>query len=315
MSQPTAARSALLTVLRWFDTTAGSHAIVPGDEKRVDWLRVVPLVAAHLGCLLVFVVGWSPVAVFVAIALYALRMFSITGFYHRYFSHASFRAGRIVQFGMAVAGASCVQRGPVWWASHHRKHHAHADQPSDPHSPTQHGLLWSHFLWFASRNNFPTEHARVKDLSRFPELRFLDRFDTLVPALLAASTFGLGVLLERFAPSLGTNGPQMFVWGFLVSTVVLLHAALSINSLAHGPGDKPYPTRDQSRNSFWLALLTFGEGWHNNHHRFPSSVRMGFHWWQVDMTYYGLRAMQALGLIHDLVPIPAAASMPTSEAA
>jgi stearoyl-CoA desaturase (delta-9 desaturase) len=233
-------------------------------------------------------------------------MFAITGFYHRYFSHQAFRTGRVVQFVFAVIGAAAAQRGPLWWASHHRHHHVHADEPEDSHSALRHGFAWSHVGWFMARENFAPRDALVRSLARFPELRFLDRWDALVPALLAALLWAGGALAERHAPHWGTSGAQMLVWGFCVSTVALYHATFSINSLAHRYGRRRYATRDASRNNLWLALLTFGEGWHNNHHHYPAAARQGFFWWEVDLTYYGLRGLAALGLIDGLRPVPAA---------
>jgi len=158
--------------------------------------------------------------------------------------------------------------------------------------------------WFLTREAFATDLARVPDLARFPELRWLDRFDIAVPVLLAAGLYGLGALLERVAPGLHTTGPQLLVWGFFISTVVLFHATVTINSLAHRFGSRRFDTRDDSRNNLWLALLTFGEGWHNNHHFFPGTARQGFRWWEVDLTWYGLRLMAAIGLVRGLKPIP-----------
>lgn len=291
---------------RWLDTGIDdSDATQDHTDRRIDWLRVVPFIGMHIACLLVFWVGVSPVAVIVALAMYAVRMFAITGFYHRYFSHRTFRTSRLVQFVFALIGASSVQRGPLWWAAHHRNHHRHADTERDVHSPEVHGLWWSHVGWFLTRSGFRTDWQRIRDLTRFPELRLLDRFDTLVPIALAAALFGIGALLERVAPQLGTSAGQMLVWGFFVSTVVLFHATVTINSLAHRFGKRRFETRDHSRNNLWLALLTFGEGWHNNHHFFPGSARQGFRWWEIDMTYYGLRLMAALRLVYDLKPVPA----------
>ena len=250
-------------------------------------------------------VGELPVALVVATGLYAVRMFALTAFYHRYFSHRTFRTSRAVQFFFALVGASCVQRGPLWWAAHHRNHHRHTDTPLDPHSPAVHGFLWSHVGWFLTPNGFRTDWDRIPDLVRFPELRWLDRYDIVVPVALAIALFGLGALLEHVAPSLGTSGGQMLVWGFFISTVVLFHATVTINSLAHRFGRRRFDTRDDSRNNVWLALLTFGEGWHNNHHFFPGSARQGFRWWEVDLTYYGLRLMAFMGLVRDLKPVPA----------
>ena len=306
-------RQAVLARLRcWFDSdaassvAAGPHADVGVREaNQIDWLRALPFIGMHLACLLVFVVGVSSVAVATAAALYALRMFAITGFYHRYFSHRTFRANRWMQFTFALIGATSVQRGPLWWAAHHRRHHRHADTPHDPHSPAVHGFWRSHVGWFLTRDAFRTDLSRVRDLARYPELRWLDRFDIFAPVLLAAALFATGVLLERHAPQLGTSGGQMLVWGFFVSTVALFHATVTINSLAHRFGHRRFPTRDDSRNNLWLALLTLGEGWHNNHHFYPGSARQGFRWWEIDLTYYGLYAMERLGLIRDLKPVPA----------
>lgn len=286
----------------WFDGRARS--VGAGEPLRIDWLRQVPFIAIHAGCLALPWVGVSTVAVVTALALYALRMFAITGFYHRYFSHQAFRTGRAVQFAFAVLGAAAAQRGPLWWASHHRHHHVHADRPEDSHSALRHGFAWSHLGWFMARENFAPRDDLVRSLARYPELRFLDRWDSLVPLLLVAMLWTAGTPAERYAPGLGTSGWQLVVWGFCISTVLLYHATFSINSLAHRFGTRRYATRDASRNNLWLALLTFGEGWHNNHHHYPASARQGFHWWEVDLTYYGLRLLAALGLIDGLKPVP-----------
>ena len=288
----------------WFDTSAVA-AIDDERADRIDWLRAAPFIAMHLACIAVIWVGVSPIALIVAGALYAIRMFALTGFYHRYFSHRTFRTSRAVQFIFALIGASCVQRGPLWWAAHHRNHHRHADTELDPHSPTIYGFIWSHVGWFPTPRNFQTDLSRVPDLAKFPELRVLDRYDTLVPVLLAVAMYFLGVLLHHVAPQLGTSGGQMLIWGFFVSTVVLFHATVTINSLAHRFGSRRYETKDSSRNNVWLALITFGEGWHNNHHYFPGSSRQGFHWWEIDITWYGLKLMSGLGLVQGLKPVPA----------
>ena len=299
-----ARRSAWASLLGWFDTAAAPVEDDDGRGDRIDWLRVIPFVAMHLACVAVLWVGVSPIAVAVAVALYALRMFAITGFYHRYFSHRTFRTSRLLQFAFALVGASSVQRGPLWWAAHHRNHHRHSDTEQDQHSPVVHGFWRSHMGWFLTRRGFRTDYARIPDLMKYPELRLLDRYDTLVPVALAAGLYARGAWLEDAAPQLGTSGGQMLVWGFFISTIVLFHATVTINSLAHRFGSRRFETRDDSRNNLWLALLTFGEGWHNNHHFFPGSVRQGFRWWEVDLTYYALRAMAALRLVHDLKPVP-----------
>jgi len=274
----------------WFDTYAVDPAVMT-DTRHVDWLRGVPFIAVHVVCLAVVWVGWSPAAVAVALGLYVVRMFAVTGFYHRYFSHRTFSTSRTAQFVFAVLGASCAQRGPLWWAAHHRKHHRYADTERDVHSPRQRGFWWAHMGWIAAPGNFPTDLKEVRDLAKYPELRFLDRFDILVPALLALGLFLWG-------------GWQFLIWGFFISTVVLFHCTCFINSLAHKVGRKRYQTDDDSGNSFWLAVVTFGEGWHNNHHKYPGSVRQGFFWWEIDLTYYGLWLLERLRIIWNLRPVP-----------
>lgn len=295
--------SASRSLTAWFRTD--TELPDAADAKRVDWLRILPFIGLHLACLAVFLVGWSWTALVVFALSYLVRMFAITAFYHRYFSHRSFRVSRPVQFVFAVIGASATQRGPLWWAAHHRHHHKVADRPEDPHAP-RHGFLWSHMGWFLSRQHFATDHSQIPDLQRYPELRWLDRFDLLVPVAFAVALFGLGALLERFAPGLGTNGWQLLVWGYFLATVVLIHVTLTINSLAHVWGRRRYATRDDSRNNWFLALLTLGEGWHNNHHHFPGSARQGFYWWEIDISFYVLKLMSWVGLVHDLKPVPAA---------
>ena len=294
--------SVLIKVWSWFDSHAPSKKSI--KPFKVQWVRIIPFIVLHLACLGVFWVGWSWTAVVVAVLMYAIRMFAITGFYHRYFSHRSYKTSRLGQFFFALLGAAATQRGALWWASHHRAHHRDPDGPGDVHSPQQDGFWWSHCFWFTCDAHFPTDYSKVKDLAKFPELIFLNRFDILVPICFALGLLGFGFMANLYAPQLGTSGLQMLVWGYFISTTVLAHATFTINSLSHQWGTRDYDTRDQSRNNFFLAMLTFGEGWHNNHHRFPGSTRQGFKWWQIDLTYYGLVLMQKFGLIWDLTPPP-----------
>ena len=309
-NRPSLLRRVALAFVRWFDTS--SAGADDGDDRAIDWLRVVPFLGMHAMCFGVIWVGFSWFALWTAVALYAVRMFAITGFYHRYFAHKAFRTSRAMQFVFALVGAASVQRGPLWWAAHHRNHHRHADTERDPHSPGRHGFFWSHAGWFLTRGGFRTDLERIPDLARYPELRLLDRYDVFVPIALATALFLLGGWLERAHPELGTSAAQLLVWGFFISTVVLFHATVTINSLAHRYGTRRFATADDSRNNAWLALITFGEGWHNNHHHFPGSARQGFAWWEIDVTYYGLRALAALGLVWDLKPVPAGLRRKTS---
>lgn len=289
------------TVLSWFDNTQTEQSSQP---YHIDYWRVVPFVLMHVACITVIWVGWSWFALLFAFSLYAIRMFAITAFYHRYFSHKAFQTSRVGQFIFAIIGATAVQRGPLWWAAHHRDHHRHSDQSEDAHSPVQHGFFWSHIGWFLASENFATKLQNVKELARFPELRFLDRFDSLIPILFAFSIYIVGELLATYAIHLQTNGWQLLIWGFVISTVALYHATFTVNSLAHVWGRRRYKTSDESRNNLFIALITLGEGWHNNHHHYPSAAKQGFYWWEIDFTYYGLKVLSALGIIWNLRVIP-----------
>ena len=273
--------------------------------ERFEYSRAVPFIILHLGCLGVIWAGWSWAAVITAVVLYFTRMFAVTAIYHRYFCHRAYHTSRATQFLFALFGLTAVQRGPLWWASVHRHHHRHSDDEHDIHSPGMKGFLWSHIGWLTSSRNFPTDYDRVKDLAKYPELVFLNRFDLIGPALLFAALYGFGAALEAYAPSLGTSPWQMVVWGFFISTTVLFHATCTINSLTHCFGKKRFETGDDSRNSLLLALLTLGEGWHNNHHHFQSSARQGFFWWEIDISYYVIRLLGAFGLVWDIKGVPA----------
>lgn len=275
-----------------------------GKLNRTDLLQSIPFFFMHAACLLVFWVGWSWPAVVVAAFLYAVRVFALTAFYHRYFSHRAFKTSRWFQFVWAVVGSTAVQRGPIWWAAHHRDHHRHADDEQDVHSPLQRGFLWSHVLWFLTHENYGTKEKNVRDWMKFSELRFLDRHYILLPTILAGLLFLLGWSLAKWVPQWGTAGLQMVVWGFFISTVAVYHVTFSINSLAHLIGRRRFPTDDHSRNNFLLAMLSFGEGWHNNHHFYQASARQGFYWWEVDLSFYLLRLLSWFGLVWDLKGVP-----------
>ena len=292
------------TLLSWFTTSQSTRSGDRDPGEGVHWSRFVPFLFLHLGCLGVIAVGWSPVAAGVAAVLVVTRIFFLTAFYHRYFSHRTYKTSRAAQFVFAVLGNTAIQKGPLWWAAHHRHHHRTADQEGDPHSPHRTNLYWSHIGWLTRREHFQTRMELVPDLAVYPELRWLDRFDGAVVLALGIAVFALGATLQAFAPHLGTSGFQMLVWGFFISTVVLFHVTNMVNSVAHTFGRKRFPNRDQSRNSLIIALLTFGEGWHNNHHYYPAAARQGFYWWEIDLTYYVLRLMALVRLIWDLNEVP-----------
>ncbi len=293
--------------LRWFDSDFDVQDLLAdkdADAKKIDWFRAVPFIFLHAACLATFWTGGSPIALGVCAGLYFVRMFAITGVYHRYFSHKTYKTSRPFQFLMALLGATAVQRGALWWAAHHRHHHMFSDQPEDIHSPLQHGFLWSHMGWILNKRNFATQYKFIPELAKYPELMILNRYDTIVPILFATAIFFAGSFLGSRYPGLQTSGAQMLVWGFFISTTVLFHATQTINSLSHLFGTQRYDAGDTSRNNFWLALLTLGEGWHNNHHYFMSATRQGFFWWEVDITFYLLKILSWTGLIWNLQPVP-----------
>jgi stearoyl-CoA desaturase (delta-9 desaturase) len=239
-----------------------------------------------------FWTGVTAEALWVALLLYLVRMWAITAGYHRYFSHRSYKTSRLFQFLLAFLGQTAAQRGVIWWSAVHRHHHLYSDTEHDVHSPRHHGFLYSHVGWIFNPKNAKPDYGTVRDLTKYPELAFLDKF-TYSPAFL------LG-----FAMWLWGGWPMLIV-GFFWSTVVLYHCTFFINSLAHESGSQRYLTGDDSRNNFWLALITLGEGWHNNHHHYQSSTRQGFHWWEVDISYYVLKVMSWFGLVWELRAPPA----------
>ena len=284
--------------------TGGRPAVDDTRKYPVDWVGSIPYIAIHAGCLAVFIpgvgIGWT--AVVCAVFLYFARMFFITGFYHRYFSHRSFRTSRVFQFVGALGGCAALQRGPIWWAAHHRHHHCTSDTDIDRHSPREKGFFYSHMGWFMTREHNPTDEKYVADWLKVPELKFINDYYWLAGLLLAGGLLGAGALLE--SAGFETNMWQLFVWGFCVSTVATYHGTYTINSLAHQFGRRRFKTTDDSRNNLLLALITLGEGWHNNHPHHSSSARQGFRWWELDVTYYILKVLSWLGIVWNLRPVP-----------
>jgi stearoyl-CoA desaturase (Delta-9 desaturase) len=268
------------------------HSAAGGERDDIMYPSAIPFVLVHLGCIAAIWSGvtWSALAL--CAALYVLRMFAVVAGYHRYFSHRAFATSRAFQFVLAVVAQSSAQKSVLWWAAKHRHHHLHSDTEEDVHSPRRKGFIYSHVGWIFDRKHDQADLSKVADLTRWPELLWLKKFEQL-PAVV------LGVLCFLAA---GWSG---LVVGFLWSTVLLYHGTFCINSLAHVSGSKRYVTGDDSRNNWLLAIVTLGEGWHNNHHAYQSSVRQGFKWWEVDLAYYVLKAMSWAGLIWDLKTPPA----------
>jgi stearoyl-CoA desaturase (delta-9 desaturase) len=286
----------------WIDSDSNSNS--NSGNNKILFIRALPFIALHLICVYAFFEPVTAFALIVCAVSYSIRMFSITGIYHRYFSHKSFKLNRVWQFIFAVLGCAAVQRGPLWWAAHHRHHHQFSDKDNDIHSPVKNSFFWSHIGWFISDKNFHTDYSRVKDFNKFPELVWLNRYHMIVPLLFVLLSYYAGAALNKYSPELMTSGLHLMLWAFAIPTVLSWHATYTINSLSHKYGKKRYQTHDQSRNNWLLALITFGEGWHNNHHYYPASARQGFYWWEIDLTYYILRFLELFKIIHDLRPVP-----------
>jgi len=273
---------------------ANASAAHDADEFHDDIIypATIPFILVHLACLGAIWTGVSTRALAVCVTLYVVRMFGVTAGYHRYFSHRSFKTSRVGQFLLAWLAQSSAQRGALWWAAVHRHHHRHSDTELDAHSPRMHGFLYSHVGWIFDRKHEKTEMDAVPDLARHRELVLLERWPLVPAVLLGIACFLLG-------------GWQVLVVGFFWSTVLLYHGTFFINSLAHVTGSQRYVTGDDSRNNWWLALITLGEGWHNNHHAYQRSTRQGFRWYEVDPTFYALKAMSWVGLVWELGEPPA----------
>ncbi|MCA8945000.1 MAG: acyl-CoA desaturase, partial [Planctomycetes bacterium] len=264
------------------------------DEK-IEWFRTLPFWLVHLLPLAAIWTGvhWS--AWIVMVFLYYARVFFITGGYHRYFSHRSYQMGRGMQFFMALGGTSAFQRGVLWWAAHHRHHHKYSDQPEDVHSPKR-GFMWSHMQWFLSSKHFDVQWDLIPDFKDNKELRWLNKHEFIPGTLLATTVFFMGYFIT--GTWIGAAG--YCIIGFWLSTILLWHGTFTVNSLAHVFGKRRFATRDTSRNNWLIAILTGGEGWHNNHHHYQASCRQGFYWWEVDMTYYILKGFEKVGLVRNL---------------
>jgi stearoyl-CoA desaturase (delta-9 desaturase) len=263
-----------------------------GPDEQVNKLTSIPFVLLHLLPLLAIFTGVSVRAVVLCVALYVGRMFCITAGFHRYFAHRSYRLNRFWQFLLAFGGTTAAQKGPLWWAAHHRNHHRYSDGPLDVHSPTQKGFWWSHVGWILCDKYATTDYDRIRDFAKYPELVFLNKKDWIGPWALGLASYLIA----------GWSGVLI---GFFLSTVLLWHATFTVNSLAHVFGRRRYATTDTSRNSAMIAVVTMGEGWHNNHHYYQASARQGFFWWEFDPTFYVLKAASWLGIVKGLRTPPA----------
>jgi stearoyl-CoA desaturase (Delta-9 desaturase) len=254
------------------------------QKARYQFGAVFLFVLLHAGILAVWWTRPTFKLLLLLAATYSIRMFGVTAGYHRYFGHRSYKLGRMSQFVMAFLAQSSGQKGVLWWAAHHRLHHRESDRDRDVHSPSRRGFWWAHIGWVLSNDFDEYDPRSVGEFLRFPEIRWLDRHHWLPTVV-----FGAGVALA--------GGWPAFLWGYVVSTVILYHCTFAINSLAHLWGTRRFDTADESRNNWWLALITLGEGWHNNHHHYQSSAKQGFFWWEIDVSYYLIRVLGFMGIV------------------
>lgn len=255
-------------------------------DERPRWMPSLAFLLLNFSPLLILFTGVSRTSLILCAAMYVTRMWGITAGYHRYFAHRAYNTSRWFQFFLAYLGGAAVQKGVLWWASHHRGHHRYTETDKDPHTPLK-GLYQSHIGWIVTERWSPTDWDSIQDFAKYPELRFLNKHDWIAPWSFAIAAF----LIDGF---------RGLVVGFLLSTVLLWHATFCVNSLAHVMGRRRYATGDTSRNSVFVAVITGGEGWHNNHHHYPPAARNGFFWWEFDPTYYALRVLSWFGIVRDL---------------
>jgi stearoyl-CoA desaturase (delta-9 desaturase) len=260
---------------------------------------VLPLILLHLGCGLAFATGVSKPALATFLISGGMQLFGITAGYHRLLAHRSFKTSRQFQFVLALFGVLAGQNGPLWWVGHHRHHHRYSDREQDFHSPAR-GFFWSHMGWLFSPYCVRVRRRFVGDLARFSELVLLERYSYAVNGAYALLLYLCGEFWRVLDAAAGTSGFQFVVWGTVISTVCVYHAVWSANSFCHRYGSRRYVTRDESRNNFLVSLVTFGDGWHHNHHHCPSSARHGFRWWEIDLNFAILKLLSLLGVVWDL---------------
>jgi stearoyl-CoA desaturase (delta-9 desaturase) len=281
------------------------------QRGKIVFKKEIGFLLIHFAPILAFWTGVTSFDWILCISLYFIRMFFVTGGYHRYFSHSTYKTSRFVQFIIAFWAETSIQKGVLHWAANHRTHHKHSDTPKDPHSKKLYGFWYSHIGWILGPDYKETKLNLIKDFAKYPELLWLNKYHLIPPLTLLIAVFFLGGYVNASAAgveislmSIMSHGLSSLIIGFFLSTVILFHGTFSINSLMHMIGRKRYESNDESKNNLILALITLGEGWHNNHHYYQSTVRQGFYWWEIDITFYILKFFSWFGLIWDLKPVP-----------
>lgn len=279
--------------------TSTRYGIQPGDAA---WFSLARMVERHaLGLFAIAFVPLDATLVALFVASYLLRIVGFEAIYHRYFAHRAFKASRLVQFVLTVFATQCGLRGPLWFAAIHRDHHRWPDTARDIHSPLTKGFFTAYIGWMRDPRHLATDLDKVADFARYPEIRWLNRF-YLVPLYAGAAALFLAGHYGAFGAHV--TGMAALLWGFYVPTLATLHAAGLIGTITHlprFPGNyRRFDTDDGSANVPLLGLVVAGAGWHNNHHRHGTLGRAGFVWWEIDLSYYFLRALAALRIIAQL---------------
>lgn len=274
------------------------------NRQKIEWWKQWSFLVLLASPVLVFFTGGTLFDWILCVALYFFRMFFITAGYHRYFSHRTFKTSRIFQFLLAFFSQSSLQKGALWWAANHRIHHKYSDTEKDPHSANVYGFWYSHLGWILAPDYKPTRYDLIKDLARYKELVWLNKYHAIPAVVMAIAVYFIGNAVNGHSWIDWSAGISTLCVGFLLSTVLLFHGTFTINSLMHKIGNRRYDTKDHSRNSIVLALITLGEGWHNNHHYYQSTARQGFYWWEIDITYYVIRTLGLFGIVWDIREVP-----------
>ena len=267
-------------------------------QQQSNKFTIIAFSAIHLACLAIFFVNYNITALLVFLITFSMRTFALTAGYHRYFSHKAFKTSRVFQFILALVGTWASQKGPLWWSGHHRYHHTHSDKETDMHSP-KNGVFQAHVGWVFEARSDEVDPKFIKDWVKYPEIIWLDKHAHESFALYLVGIFILGGCINYFYPALETSGLTFVFWGGILSTVMLYHTTFSVNSICHIFGSRDYQTTDNSRNNWLVALITFGEGWHNNHHKFAYSIRNNLKFWQIDITYMILCILKKFRIVWD----------------
>ncbi len=285
--------------------------IAQSPRLKLSWPPLIWIGGLHLGALLAVVPAWFSWSG-VALCLFLHWLTGGIGIcmtYHRLLTHRSFALRpRWLEYLFTIIGTTASEGGPIGWVADHRRHHANSDDENDTHTPKE-GFFWAHMYWWmftqAGTEHSPEYYQKwAPDLNRDPVHRWIEKYHIIFPLLLLVGLYAAG-------------GMSWLVWGGFVRSVFVLHSTWLVNSASHIWGYRSHPTRDHSTNLWWVALLTYGEGWHNNHHAFQTSARHGLRWWEVDMTYMAIWMMKVCRIAYNikLVKIPSRHLQPAAAGA